>query len=44
MSNLLFVLLDGAEDDPCPQLGGKKPIEVAEIGFLKQQSIICRKF
>ena len=37
MSNLLFVLLDGAEDDPCPQLGGKKPIEVAEMPFLESK-------
>ncbi len=37
MSNLLFVLLDGAEDDPCPQLGGKKPIDVAEMPFLESR-------
>lgn len=37
MSNLLFVLLDGAEDDPCPQLGGRKPIDVAEMPFLESR-------
>lgn len=37
MSNLLFVLLDGAEDDPCPQLDGKKPIDVAEMPFLESR-------
>lgn len=34
MSNTLFVLLDGAEDDPNPQMGNKKPYEVAEMPFL----------
>lgn len=37
MSNLLFVLLDGAEDDPCPQLGGRKPIDVAEMPYLESK-------
>ncbi len=37
MSNILFVLLDGAEDDPCPQLDGKKPIDVAEMPFLESR-------
>lgn len=37
MSNLLFVLLDGAEDDPCPQLDGRKPIDVAEMPFLESR-------
>ena len=37
MSNLLFVLLDGAEDAPCPQLDGRKPIDVAEMPFLESR-------
>lgn len=37
MSNLLFVLLDGAEDDPCPQLNGRKPIDVAEMPYLESK-------
>ena len=37
MSNILFVLLDGAEDDPCPQLDGRKPIDVAEMPFLESK-------
>ncbi len=43
MSNLLFVLLDGAEDDPCPQLDGKKPIDVADMPYLESKvSHRCR--
>lgn len=38
MRNLLFVLLDGAEDDPCPQLDGKKPIDVADMPFLESRA------
>lgn len=38
MSNTLFVLLDGAEDDPHPDLGGKKPVEVAEMPFLESKA------
>jgi len=34
MNNTLFVLLDGMEDDPNPQLGGKKPYEVAKMPFM----------
>lgn len=34
MSNILYVLLDGAEDDPNPRLGGKKPIDIAEMPYL----------
>lgn len=37
MSNTLFVLLDGAEDDPHPLLDGKKPIDVAEMPFLESK-------
>ena len=42
MSNTLFVLLDGAEDDPHPDLGGKKPYEVAEMPFLKEKA--CHRY
>ncbi len=35
MSNTLFVLLDGAEDDPNPLMDGKKPIDVAEMPYLE---------
>ena len=38
MSNTLFVLLDGAEDDPNPLMGGKKPIEVAEMPYLESHA------
>jgi len=34
--NTLFVLLDGMEDDPCPELGGKKPYEAAEMPFIRK--------
>ena len=37
MKNTLFVLLDGAEDDPNPLMDGKKPIEVAEMPFLESK-------
>jgi len=36
--NTLFVLLDGAEDDPHPLLGGKKPIHVAKMPFLRTRA------
>ena len=42
MSNTLFVLLDGAEDDPNPQMGGKKPYEVAEMPFLHRKA--CHRY
>ena len=42
MSNTLFVLLDGAEDDPNPALGGKKPYEVADMPFLKKKA--CHRY
>jgi len=32
--NTLFVLLDGAEDHPNPELGGKKPMEAANMPFI----------
>lgn len=35
MSNVLFVLLDGMEDDPNPELGGRKPYEVAKMPFIR---------
>ena len=38
MSNTLFVLLDGAEDHPNPQMGGKKPYEIAEMPFLHDKA------
>ena len=34
----LFVLLDGAEDDPVPEFGGKKPLDVADMPFLKRKA------
>ncbi len=37
MKNTLFVLLDGAEDDPIPEFGGKKPLEVANMPFLRSK-------
>ncbi len=33
--NTLFVLLDGAEDHANPELGGKKPLDVANMPFIK---------
>lgn len=36
MKNVLFVLLDGMEDDPNPALGGRKPYEVAEMPFIRR--------
>ena len=33
--NTLFVLLDGAEDHPNPQLNNKKPLDVANLSFIK---------
>lgn len=33
--NTLFVLLDGASDNPVPQLGGKTPLDFAEMPFLR---------
>ncbi len=38
MSNTLFVLLDGAEDDPNPEMGGRKPYEVAEMPYLESKA------
>lgn len=38
MENTLFVLLDGAEDHPNPLLGGKKPIEVADMPFMRRKA------
>ncbi|MGE4577648.1 MAG: phosphoglycerate mutase [Candidatus Methanomethylophilaceae archaeon] len=43
MNNTLFVLLDGAEDDPNPLLGGKKPIEVARMPFLRSRATYHHK-
>ncbi len=42
MSNTLFVLLDGAEDDPNPLMDGKKPYEIAEMPFLKKKA--CHRY
>lgn len=39
MNNTLFVLLDGAEDDPNPLLDGKKPVEIAEMPYLESKAI-----
>ena len=36
--NTLFVLLDGAEDDPVPEFGGKKPLDVAKMPFMKKKA------
>ncbi len=36
-NNVLMVLLDGAEDHPIPELGGKKPLEVANMPFMKKK-------
>lgn len=36
--NTLFVLLDGAEDDPIPEFGGKKPLDVADMPFMKERA------
>ena len=38
MKNTLFVLLDGMEDDPNPELGGKKPYEVAKMPFIRRKA------
>jgi 2,3-bisphosphoglycerate-independent phosphoglycerate mutase len=38
MSNTLFVLLDGAEDDPIPEFDGKKPLDVARMPFLHSKA------
>ena len=38
MKNTLFVLLDGAEDDPNPLMDGKKPLEAAEMPFMKSKA------
>lgn len=35
MKGTLFVLLDGLEDDPNPDMGGLKPHEAADMPFLK---------
>lgn len=39
MSNTLFVLLDGAEDDPNPLMDGRKPYEVAEMPYLESKAV-----
>ena len=39
MSNTLFVLLDGAEDDPNPLMDGRKPYEVAEMPYLAKSAV-----
>lgn len=39
MNKTLFVLLDGAEDDPNPLMGGKKPIDVANMPFLRRIAV-----
>lgn len=36
--NTLFVLLDGAEDDPIPEFGGKKPLDVADMPFMRSKA------
>ncbi len=36
--NTLFVLLDGAEDDPIPEFGGKKPLDVAKMPFMESRA------
>ncbi len=38
MQNVLYVLLDGMEDDPNPELGGKKPYEVAKMPFIRSKA------
>lgn len=38
MTNTLFVLLDGMEDDPNPALGGRKPYEVARMPFIRSRA------
>ncbi len=38
MKNTLFVLLDGMEDDPNPELGGKKPYEAADMPFIRSKA------
>jgi 2,3-bisphosphoglycerate-independent phosphoglycerate mutase len=43
MNNTLFVLLDGMEDDPHPELNGKKPYEVAEMPFMYSKANIALK-
>jgi 2,3-bisphosphoglycerate-independent phosphoglycerate mutase len=34
----LFVLLDGAEDHPLPALGGKKPMDVAQMPYMEKMA------
>ena len=36
--NTLFVLLDGAEDDPVPEYGGRKPLDVANMPFMRSKA------
>ena len=36
--NTLFVLLDGAEDDPIPEFGSRKPLDVADMPFMKRKA------
>lgn len=38
MQNVLYVLLDGMEDDPNPELDGKKPYEVAKMPFIRKKA------
>jgi len=33
--NTLYILLDGAEDHPIPEFGGKKPLDVADMPFFR---------
>lgn len=39
MNNTLFVLLDGAEDDPIDMFGGKKPLDVAETPYMDSVAV-----
>lgn len=36
--NTLFVLLDGAEDHSLPELGGRKPLDVARMPYLESMA------
>ena len=42
MNNTLFVLLDGAEDDPNPLMDGMKPYEAASMPFLHKKA--CHRY
>ncbi|NLL95409.1 MAG: phosphoglycerate mutase [Thermoplasmatales archaeon] len=37
--SVLYVLLDGAEDHPIPAFGGKKPLDVAHMPFMKSRVV-----